>query len=164
MAFGTGQHETTWLCLERVDAMCLDGGAPDALLDVGCGTGILAIAAVLLGVGRVDGVDVDATAVACARDNVEANGVSARVHLSTTPIGQVDGRYPVVVANIMAHILEAMAAELVARVAPGGLLVLSGILEEQVDRVLATFSALGAVETARAQRGEWVRLDLRIEP
>lgn len=164
MAFGTGQHETTFLCLQLVDELCLGGAAPHALLDVGCGTGILAIAAALLGVPKVVGIDVDATAVGCAIENVEANGVLDRVHLSTTPIGAVTGQYPVVVANIMAHILESMADALVARVAPGGLLVLSGVLAEQVDGVCATFARAGVVETGRVQRGEWMRLHLQPAP
>lgn len=158
MAFGTGQHETTRLCLELVDERCAGGPPPRALLDVGCGTGILAIAAALLGVERVDGVDIDPDAVRWATENVERNRVGGRVTLSTTPLAEVTGAYPLVIANILAHILVPMADELAARVAPGGELVLCGVGREQAVDVRRAFEATGRLRwEGEATLGSWVR-------
>lgn len=160
MAFGTGQHETTRLCLEYIDALAEAGRLPRALLDVGCGTGILALGALLLGTERAVGVDVDPDAVAMARTNAERVSVEGRIELSTTPVGALVGQWPLVFANILAHIIEGMAEDLVARTAEGGILVLSGLLEAQEAGLRARFEALGMRYLARAQRGEWVRLEL----
>ncbi len=165
MAFGTGQHDTTRLCLELVDGLCDAGATPDSLLDVGCGTGILSIAAALMGVPRVVGVDIDTEAIRCAAENSERNGVRSRLDLSTTAIGAVEGRYPLVIANILAHILVGMVDALTARVADGGRLVLSGVAEDQTEDVLAAFLAPGRLAlTDTAQRGPWMRLTFALRP
>jgi ribosomal protein L11 methyltransferase len=162
MAFGTGQHETTRLCLEAIDAaFAVAAPRPADVLDVGTGTGILAIAAALLGAARVVALDNDPDAVSITVDNAEVNGVAARIEASATALSRVRGRFDLVVANILAPVLMGMAPELSRHTAPGGLLVLSGILATQSAGVVAAYAAVGMTLAAKAQAGEWVRLDLR---
>jgi len=108
------------------------------VLDYGCGSGILAIAAGKLGAGTVLGVDVDEQALVAARDNSAANGVTARY---TDPAGLPPGKFDFVLANILSNPLKLLAPALLARVAPRGALVLSGVLERQADDVIATYRA-----------------------
>lgn len=162
MAFGTGQHETTHLCLAALDALASSAHRPARVLDVGCGTGILSIAAARLWGAQVEGIDVDEAALRCAQDNLAPNGVEERVTLSATPLSEVQSRYPLVIANIIAPVLLALAEELVAHVAPGGSLWLSGVLETQVSEVRERYAALGCMVTEHAQRGEWVRLHMAV--
>lgn len=141
MAFGTGTHPSTKLCMKAIDdyaAGKTDLGS-ERLLDVGTGSGILAITAALLGFGTVVGIDIDHTAIACARTNAERNGVADRLHLSTTPLQDLGGVYSVVVANILPHTLIHMKAHLLARLDTEGVLILSGILEEKASEVIAAF-------------------------
>jgi ribosomal protein L11 methyltransferase len=130
------------------------------LLDVGCGTGILSIAVAHLGVAEVLGIDHDPDAVRLARDNADANGVTAACRFEDTPVGDLPGTWPLVVANILAHILEALADDIAARVAPGGRLLLSGALVSQADSLQARYVAAGLTPVARAVSGEWARLEL----
>jgi ribosomal protein L11 methyltransferase len=164
MAFGTGQHETTFVCLEGIAALGRLGALPHDVLDVGCGTGVLAVGAALCGAQKVHGVDNDPMAVRAAHVNASDNGVAARVTFADTPIGEVDGVYGLVVANIMTHILLAMRDALVARVAPGGLLMLSGILREQEEEIVDAFSGDGLMHIGTIARGGWVRIDLARPP
>jgi len=161
MAFGTGQHETTRLCLEGIDGLAAAGALPARVLDVGCGTGVLAIAAARLGAVEVLGIDNDPQAVAAARDNLAPNGVEGRVTFATTPIEAVEGRFGLVVANIMAHVLIALGEAIRARVAPGGSLHLSGVLVEQEAEVRGAYEALGLTHLQTAVDNGWVRVDLR---
>lgn len=138
VAFGTGTHPTTRLCLEWLDAN-LRGG--DAVLDYGCGSGILAIAAAKLGAGLVVGTDIDPQALQSARANSAANEVAARY---TEPDSLGAAAYDVVLANILSNPLKLLAPALLARVAPGGALVLSGVLERQADEVIAAYRAADA--------------------
>ena len=162
MAFGTGQHETTILCLERLVQLHRDSALPNAVLDVGCGTGILGIAARLMGARDIVGLDCDPAAIVNALENVERNQMKpSALRLSTTPVEELSGEFPLVVANILAHILMDLAPALVARTEVGGMLILSGILEEQVAALEARFAALGATCESRQVRGPWVRCDLR---
>ena len=134
LAFGTGSHPTTLLCLRWLAAN-LERGA--SVLDYGCGSGILAIAAAKLGAGAVTGVDVDPQAIAASRLNAHANGVAAEFcspdRYSAPPV-------EIVVANILANPLELLAPLLAARVGTHGSIVLSGILEPQADRVAAAYA------------------------
>jgi ribosomal protein L11 methyltransferase len=160
-AFGTGLHETTSLVAEVLASETLAGAA---VLDVGCGSGILALVAIALGAARARAVDVDPDAVAVTRENAERNGVADRVAAEETPVGAIAERYPVVLANIEAKTLVDLAPALAARVAPGGLLVLSGILApdvapQQLDDVRRAFASLR--EEAVQRRGEWVAVVLR---
>lgn len=160
MAFGTAQHETTALCLERVDGLYAARDLP-TMLDVGTGTGILAIAASLLGAKVALGVDNDPNAVVAARDNVRLNaGVVGRdLRMEGTPIGEVRGRYDLVAANILTPTLMLLKGEIASRVASGGQLMLSGILVEQAGEVVAAYEAEGLEAVGRAERNGWVRLD-----
>ncbi|MDR1648391.1 MAG: 50S ribosomal protein L11 methyltransferase [Zoogloeaceae bacterium] len=151
MAFGTGSHPTTRLCLEWLERT-LQGG--ECLLDYGCGSGILAIAAARLGAARVAGVDIDPQAVAAARANAEKNGVTARFEASDTPL---QGQYDVVVANILANPLRVLAPAISAHVRPGGHLALSGILETQADDLIAFYAPWIPLVVA-AEREGWVCL------
>jgi ribosomal protein L11 methyltransferase len=135
VAFGTGTHPTTRLCLRWLDAHLRPG---DSVLDYGCGSGILAIAAAMLGAGDVVGTDIDSQALAAARANSAANGVDARY---TGPDSLTGAASDVVLANILSNPLKLLAPALLARVAPGGALVLSGVLERQAEEVTAAYRA-----------------------
>lgn len=151
LAFGTGSHPTTRLCLRWLDAN-LRGG--ETLLDYGCGSGILAIAAAKLGARRVEGVDIDPQAVSASRDNAALNEVDARFGL---PGELAAGEYDVVVANILTNPLKAMAPLLAGRVRSGGVLVLSGILAEQAEDVMAVYRPWFVFDAPATDEG-WVRL------
>lgn len=153
LAFGTGEHPTTALCLEWMAEQPLAGAS---VLDYGCGSGILAIAALKLGAAEAWAVDIDPQALEVARLNAERNGVAARLHVldpSALPAGlQTD----IVVANILAGALIELAPQLSARTRPGGSLALSGILAEQAADVRAHYAATFAFE--ERHRSGWVLL------
>jgi ribosomal protein L11 methyltransferase len=137
MAFGTGQHPTTRTCLEELEAL-VAARSIGSVLDVGTGTGILAAAAARLGVTRVVAIDIDRTAMPVARDTLRRNG-AACVRLVAGGLDAVGGRYDLVLANLLADTLIAEATALMERTAPAGLVVASGILEQQADAVAAAF-------------------------
>lgn len=140
MAFGTGTHPSTRMCLEVLDRLLGGRAGPDrSVLDVGTGSGILAIGAALLGADPVVAIDNDRQAIACACKNIDRNGVSRAVTAGTQPLSGVGGRYAIVVANILPHVLIGMGTALRERVASGGSLVLSGILIEKAPQVRAAF-------------------------
>lgn len=162
MAFGTGAHPTTKMCLESLERIAFDrcGGAlPDPVLDVGTGSGVLSIAAALLGATRITAVDIDPEAIVVTVENLELNGVAARVEASTTDLADLPGGFSVVVANILAEELVRLADELATRLAPGGWLILSGILSEKEEFVLKAFPSLELVENPK--EAEWCCLTLR---
>lgn len=136
MAFGTGSHPTTRLVLAFLERFVRGG---ERVLDYGCGSGILAIAAAKLGSGPIEAVDIDAQAVDVTRANARANGVELRASL---PEALMRDRYDLVVANILAQPLIDLVPELSARTRKGGLLALSGILDWQAEEVRAAYSAL----------------------
>lgn len=154
VAFGTGTHPTTQLCLAWLDAHVVPGAR---VLDYGCGSGILSIAAAKLGAGDTVGVDVDGQALEAARANAAANHVSARY---TGPDNLHAGSFDIVVANILSNPLKLLAPALLARVAPRGALVLSGVLERQSDDVIATYKAVDPTLTLHVWRASegWVCL------
>lgn len=157
-AFGSGTHETTRLVLREIDRR-VHGG--ERILDVGCGSGILSVAALLLGAEHATAVDVERDAIEVTLENAKLNGVDARIAAATTPIASVKGEWPLVVANIEKRVLVPLAHEIAARVAPGGLLVLSGILLGEQDDVAAAYRGMKRLLTGRD--GEWVSLVLAKE-
>jgi ribosomal protein L11 methyltransferase len=166
MAFGTGAHASTRLVLEELQRMHDGGDAPPPrFVDVGTGSGILAIAACLLW-PQTSGlaIDNDAIAVRAASENCAANGVGDRVTCAETPIADVAEVFPLVLANIQAHVLLEMRPALTARVAPGGALVLSGLLTTQAGSVASDYAALGfTVEEIRPSTDDpqWSSVRLR---
>lgn len=151
LAFGTGSHPTTHLCLAWLVDHVRQGAS---VLDYGCGSGILAIAARKLGAGATVGVDIDPQAVQSTRDNAQVNGVEVRACL---PDALADGEFDFVVANILSNPLKVLAPMLCQRVAPGGRLVLSGVLERQADEVAAAYAPWLAMSVWQARDG-WVCL------
>jgi ribosomal protein L11 methyltransferase len=163
MAFGTGGHETTRLCLELLEQI-MDGMPlmlSPAVLDLGTGSGILAMAAVQLGAGRVCAVDIDPQAVDVARENLAVNGLAEQVKCSTTPLESMTENFDVILANILAEELVRLAPFLAERLAPGGSLVLSGILAEKEGLVRTGFAPQPMKYLATLQAGEWVALHYR---
>ena len=158
LAFGSGTHPTTALCLQWLDTLASDGALRGAtVLDFGCGSGILALAALKLGAARAVGVDNDPQALISTHDNAARNGVEARIDVFL-PQDAPAATYPVVVANILATALEQLADTLAARVAPGGRIALSGILVGQEPPLLARYGAWFD-GLAVAVEGDWVRID-----
>ena len=161
MAFGTGHHPTTALCLQAFAAAMTEGRLEKSMrfLDLGTGSGILGIGLCRLGLTGV-GLDIDPQAVWCAADNLRLNGVEAAMTLAVGGVGCLapESRFDVVAANILAAPLIAMAPRIVSHVAPGGMLVLSGILETQADAVTAAYRAAGLPEPERRVSGEWASL------
>ena len=151
MAFGTGSHPTTRLCLEWLERTVTPGVS---LLDYGCGSGILAIAAAKLGATDVLGVDIDLQAVGAARDNAERNGVEARFEDSAKDLR---GQFDIVVANILSNPLKALAPAICGHVRPGGRLALSGILAEQAEELIGVYAPYLALSIADTRDG-WVCL------
>lgn len=155
MAFGTGQHPTTRLCLALLEEHVRPGGR---VLDLGTGSGILAIAAALLGASEVLALDLDSTAVRVAEANAAANGVEDRVRvLQGTLDGReaASGRYDCVVANISAEATLSMAAALVAALRIGGVVMVSGITAERVEECAKALAAAGAPTLETAAEGDW---------
>jgi len=155
LAFGSGTHPTTALCLNWLDALACAGQlAGKSVLDVGCGSGILALAALKLGAHAAFGIDNDPQALAATCDNAQRNGLPVSV---SSPEDAPAGGYPIVLANILASTLDALAEVLAARVTPGGALVLSGILAGQEDDLLARYAPwFGQFELARDS--DWMRI------
>ena len=150
MAFGTGSHATTALCLEWLAGSDLVAGTK--VLDYGCGSGILAIAAAKLGAAEVTAVDIDPAALRVCRDNAKLNGLTEIVIMEPESLGQQ--RFDVVVANILLEPLTELVARFNGLLNPGGNIVLSGILREQAARLLAAYACAFKMQTQREQ-GEW---------
>ncbi len=153
LAFGTGTHATTALCLQWLDAHPPHGLK---VLDYGCGSGVLALAALRLGAARAVGVDIDPQALEASMDNARRNGLEGRLRVCL-PEDQPAETFPLVLANILAGPLCDMAAALAARVESGGTLVLSGILDEQAGRVQEAYAPHLTFQHCQRQ-GDWVRL------
>ncbi|WP_416191302.1 50S ribosomal protein L11 methyltransferase [Neisseria sp. CCUG12390] len=151
LAFGTGSHPTTRLCLQWLDKE-LKGG--ESVLDYGCGSGILAIAALKLGAGSAVGVDIDSQAIRASKDNAEQNNVQAQFYL---PDALPEGQFDVVVANILANPLRMLGEMLAGRTKQGGRIVLSGLLDEQVDELSGIYSQWFDIEPVEIDEG-WARL------
>ncbi|MBB5015448.1 50S ribosomal protein L11 methyltransferase [Rehaibacterium terrae] len=153
LAFGSGTHPTTALCLAWLDSLDL---RDRTVLDFGCGSGILALAALKLGAAHAVGVDNDPQALIASRDNAERNGVAERLTVFL-PDAEPPATYPVVVANILASALDALAAHLAARTAAGGVIALSGILAGQEAPLLERY-AEWFDDLAVARHEDWIRI------
>lgn len=142
MAFGTGNHETTRLCVERLVAWAEARGATGRVIDAGCGSGILALSAAKLGFEQVSGFDNDEEAIRVSHENAADNGLTGRVEFTTGDLvtGFAGRQAELVLANILANVLTEYTTELVAAVAPGGQLVLSGILATESEHVRDVFA------------------------
>jgi ribosomal protein L11 methyltransferase len=172
MAFGTGTHPTTQLCLELMEIFFNDRTSatvhrPLSVIDVGCGSGILSIAALKLGAKTVLGVDIDAGSVKNARENADANGVGEEFILGVGSVAEIKSgqfafdRAPLVVANILAPVIVRLFEAGLARlIEEQGAIILSGILQEQEERVLDAAQAKGLVLSERRQMGDWVALTM----
>lgn len=154
-AFGTGAHATTRLLLLELQALHDAGARVQRLLDLGTGSGILAIAAAHLWPESMGlAVDIDPLAVDAAADNARDNGVAARIACSDTPLEDIEGTFDLVLANIQANVIGALAEPLVARVAPGGYLLLSGLLSHQVEPVAARVAEAGGLTISAIRLSE----------
>ena len=155
LAFGTGTHPTTRMCLRWIASRAEMAG--QRVLDYGCGSGILAIGAAKFGAAEIDAVDIDEAAVDATRLNAEANGVQLRAGLSEL----AQGRYDIVLANILATPLKVLAPLLREHVAPGGSLVLAGILERQADELKLAYAPYAALEVSDAEDG-WILMTAQV--
>jgi ribosomal protein L11 methyltransferase len=159
MAFGTGQHETTRMCLEALE----EAVRPTArVLDVGCGSGILSLAAARLGASDVLAVDVDPDCVRVTRENAAKNGLAAVIRAEQGSVaaawpfaGPPDARFDVVVANIVARVIVELAGPLVRALQSGGTLIVSGVIAERESEVVAALAAAGATIISTRATGEW---------
>ena len=159
-AFGTGLHPTTALCLEILDDL-VSATSPETVLDVGTGSGVLALAALMMGVPRALGVDLDEEALRVAAENARLNGLDDRLRLARGGPADIAGTWPLVLANVLAAPLIEMAPALVRRIGHHGQLVLSGIptsIEQDVDHA---YSRLGMRRVSVTSRAGWVALLLQ---
>lgn len=166
MAFGTGLHPTTRLCLAGLEALAARGvlaagaaGGPATVADVGAGSGILGLAALKLGAGRVLAVDIDPVAVEASAANARRNGVARRLRAREGSAPTGEGPFDVVLANLVASLLVALADGLVADVRPGGVLLASGIFADREAAVVEAFEARGLRIAGRRAEGDWVALE-----
>ncbi|MBF59759.1 50S ribosomal protein L11 methyltransferase [Halomonas sp. FeN2] len=160
LAFGTGTHPTTALCLEWLDELAVAGHLTEqTILDVGCGSGILAIAALKLGASHADATDIDPQALQASRENAERNGIAeSGLNLYYPEQLSDSGDYPIVTANILAGPLVELAPMIAGHVAPGGRIALSGVLANQADEVYEAYAAQGIAMDEPVIREGWVRL------
>lgn len=161
-AFGTGQHETTRLCLDVLVALADAGLAPARVLDLGCGSGILALAAArLFPAAAVLAADNDPEAADTAAENAAINQLEDRLEIRATTVLALPDGFDLILANIRPSVLVPIAGDVAARLAPGGLVVLSGILGEEADAVLAAYAGSGLELADRRDLNEWCALVLR---
>jgi ribosomal protein L11 methyltransferase len=157
-AFGTGLHPTTALCLEAIDDTVQQAAIPDAVLDIGTGSGILALGALMLGVPRALAIDLDDDALRVAAENARMNGLEARLQLARGGPDVVTGSWPLVLANVLAAPLIEMAPAVVRRIGQRGQLVLSGIPSSIEQDVMQAYRDLGMRLVDVKSRAGWVAL------
>ncbi|MGL1932346.1 MAG: 50S ribosomal protein L11 methyltransferase [Desulfotalea sp.] len=161
MAFGTGHHETTSLSLELLQDIVKSKNSK-TVLDIGCGTGILAMGAVLFGAGKTLGIDNCPDAVRVATENIAHNKLSKQIEIAITPVEQLSGSYDIVVANIIHDVLADLSASITKRTVAGGYLILSGVLAgEQAKSITAIFENLGFSLVNEKSKGEWAAVLLK---
>jgi ribosomal protein L11 methyltransferase len=156
-AFGSGHHPTTALCIEALEE-ALTKAVPHSVLDVGTGSGVLALTALMMGVPRAVGLDIDADALKIAAEHARLNNLADRLQLALGGPGAVDGTWPLVVANVLAAPLIEMAPVLVRRVGCGSRLILSGIPWSLETEVLRAYQRLGMRHVRSETRGGWTVL------
>ena len=161
MAFGTGTHETTALCLEQLDGLICGG---ERVLDVGCGSGILAIAALLLGAKEADGIDIDPMCVRTAGENAALNGVADRLTVRVGDLSeQARGKYDVICANIVANAIKLLSPAVPALLADGGVYITSGIIDERRDEVADALRGCGFTVRQILEKNGWVCIIATVE-
>lgn len=158
MAFGTGTHETTRLAATLLEKSLKPG---DSVLDVGTGSAILAILSRKLDAGRIFAIDNDVDALENAAENCRLNGCDHAIQLSSCPLDDLEDTFDLVVANIIAPVLVELASQLVEKLQPGGRLILSGILVEQLETVRMIYESKGIFVDYQLTEGEWVALQWR---
>lgn len=159
-SFGTGQHHTTRLCLELLDE-CVKKG--DTVLDMGCGSGILSIASILLGADNASAVDIEENAVAAARENAQKNNIPdekyrtffGNILCDESLAEKIDGKYDIITANIVADVLIAMKDYFVRYLKTGGILIISGIIEERMEEVLTAIESVGFIRQNVSIKEGW---------
>ena len=164
MAFGTGLHPTTRLCLAAIEAVADRRASPGGgarVLDVGCGSGILAIAALRLGAATALGVDVDPIALEATRANARRNRVARRLRTQDGSLPSGQPPFDLVLANLIASLLVRLAPELASEVRPQGLLIASGIFRDREPDVVTALTGVGFQLVERTMEGDWVALTLR---
>jgi ribosomal protein L11 methyltransferase len=159
MAFGTGHHETTRFCLATIERLSRQAGH-ERFCDIGTGTGILAIAARKLGFAEAIGVDIDPLSIDAARRNVVLNELD-NVAIYEGSVEKTNGPFDLIAANLLSEILKALAPEIVVRMKPRSMALLSGIMVGQEEEVIDTFSALGTTVEEKLIDGRWVSLVIR---
>ncbi len=160
MAFGTGTHETTSLCLEQLDAR-IHGG--ERILDVGCGSGILGIAALLLGAGQAEGIDIDPMCVRTAGENAALNGVEGRFTVYVGNLSEkAHGPYDIICANIVANAIKMLSPSIPALLAPNGVYITSGIIIERRDEVADALRSCGFAIEQILEKNGWVSIIARL--
>lgn len=153
MAFGTGTHETTMLCMQAIDQYI----RPDhSLIDIGCGTGVLSIGALLLGAKAATAIDLDGNAVEIARKNAQINKVLDRMTLvHGNLLDEIEGSYDIVVANIIADVIIELSQYATNYIKAGGLFISSGIIHERLDEVIEQIESVGLIIEKVEKMGEW---------
>lgn len=161
MAFGTGTHHTTCMCMERLEKVLRPGME---VFDVGTGSGILAIAAAKLGAETVKAVDIDATAVRVAAENIAANGLTEKINVKQGDLLQgTEGQADVIIANIIADIIIMLLEDVPGKLKTGGIFLASGIIEERQNDVAAAAAKAGLCVEAVDTKGGWVVMQMRKE-
>jgi ribosomal protein L11 methyltransferase len=165
MAFGTGHHGTTLGCLQALDRLASAGFVGRSVLDLGCGTAVLAIAAARIWPGEMLASDIDAVAVEVAEVNVAANGIGARVRVFEAeglahPALRAGAPYDLIFANILKGPLMALAPGITESLRPGGKVILSGLLNEQAEEVISVYSGFGNSLDHHARIGDWSTLTM----
>lgn len=163
MAFGTGTHGTTRLCLDIIEELLRDSNPPANMLDVGTGSGILALGAAALGCEQIIATDIDDRACRVARENIDKNGMQHRIEVTNQRLESLSGRYDLIVANILAEENVRLKQGFLEHLSPGGWLVLSGILKEKEDFVRQNFSVTGLKYLSTRYADEWVCLVFRLQ-
>lgn len=165
MAFGTGGHETTRLCLELLETAMENSPllSVPSLLDLGTGSGILAMAASLLGAGRILALDIDPDAIVVARENLALNQLTDQIECGVIPLESLEENFDIILANILAEELVRLAPHLISRLQPGGTLILSGILAEKEQLVRLGFASESLKYVQTSCDGEWVAMLYRKE-